>query len=108
MSWGVIDRNRKRSKEFNDALKNGRAKGLAKVTNSLFNSANDGNVTAQIFYLKNRDESNWRDRVETTTNHQISLSQVLDSAKKRVINITPEPKRVNKSSINQGKQGDDK
>ena len=68
----------------------------------------DGNVTAQIFYLKNRDESNWRDRVETTTNHQISLSQVLDSAKKRVINITPEPKRVNKSSINQGKQGDDK
>jgi|TARA_R110000751_G_scaffold137833_2_gene241338 hypothetical protein len=108
VSWGVIDRNRKRSKEFNDALKNGRAKGLAKVTNSLFKSANGGNVTAQIFYLKNRDESNWRDRVETTTNHQISLSQVLDSAKKRVINITPEPKRVNKSSINQGKQGDDK
>ncbi len=108
VSWGVIDRNRKRSKEFNDALKNGRAKGLAKVTNSLFKSANGGNVTAQIFYLKNRDESNWRDRVETTTNHQISLSQVLDSAKKRVINITPEPKRVNKSSINQGKLGDDK
>ena len=33
VSWGVIDRNRKRSREFNEALEVGRAKGLAKVTN---------------------------------------------------------------------------
>ena len=61
-------------------------------------SANDGNVTAQIFYLKNRDERNWKDRTSIDTNHQISLSNVLDSAKKRVIDITPEPKKIKKQS----------
>ena len=107
VSWGVINRNRKRSKDFNNALEDGRAKGLAKVTNSLFMSANDGNVTAQIFYLKNRDERNWRDRVEHETIHKISLSNVLDSAKKRLIDITPEPKKIKKQSKDVADVADD-
>ncbi len=107
VSWGVIDRNRKRSKEFNEALENGRAKGLAKVTNSLFKSANDGNVTAQIFYLKNRDERNWKDRANIDTNHQISLGDIIQTAKKRLIDVTPEPKRLNKTTVSNVKKVED-
>jgi len=107
VSWGVIDRNRKRSKEFNDALENGRAKGLAKVTNSLFKSANDGNVTAQIFYLKNRDEKNWKDRASIDTNHQISLGEIIQTAKRRVIDVTPDPKQINKTTVGDDKKADD-
>ena len=48
--------------EFLEALKKGKAKGLATVTNALFQSARNGNVTAMIFFLKNRDAERWSDR----------------------------------------------
>ena len=46
-------------KEFMDAIKRGRAEGLNKVSNALFEKAIDGNVTAMIYYLKVRDRENW-------------------------------------------------
>ena len=48
--------------EFAEAIKHGQANGIQKVTNSLFKTANKGNVAAQIFYLKNRAQ--WRDRFD--------------------------------------------
>jgi len=48
--------------EVLEAIKRGRAKGIATVTNALFQSAKGGNITAQIFYLKNRDSDEWKDR----------------------------------------------
>ena len=83
VSWSTIDRNRKRSANFEDAIKRGEAKGLAEVTNALFSSAQGGNVTAQIFYLKNRDTENWMDRVET--NHTLSIGSALDNARLRTL-----------------------
>ena len=84
ISWDTLDRNRKRNAEFEETLKRGRAKGLAQVTNSLFKSATEsGNVTAQIFYLKNQDPSTWSDRQEV--NHNLNLAEILSSAKTRVI-----------------------
>lgn len=53
-------------RDIRDALKRGRAKGLSIVTNALYTSALEGNVTAQIFYLKNRSPNEWRDRRELT------------------------------------------
>ena len=83
VSWDTINRNKKRNTEFAESLKRGKAKGLAQVTNSLFKSANDGNVTAQIFYLKNQDPEVWSDRQEV--NHNLHLADILSSAKTRVI-----------------------
>ncbi len=83
VSWSTIDRNRKRSEEFEETIKRGKAKGIAQVTNSLFTSATDGNVTAQIFYLKNQDAKTWKDRVENV-HATINLNDVLSGAKERL------------------------
>ena len=83
VSWNTIDRNRKRSVDFEDAIKRGKARGLAQVTNSLFTSATDGNVTAQIFYLKNQDAKTWKDRVENV-HATINRNDVLSGAKERL------------------------
>ena len=66
------------------ALKKGKAKAIEQVTNALFNNAvHDNNTTAQIFYLKNRDSSNWSDRQEV--NHNLDLKSILTNAKDRLI-----------------------
>lgn len=84
VSWDTIDRNRKRSAEFEDALKRGKARGLAQVTNALFESATEKNsVVAQIFYLKNQDPKIWKDRVENV-HATLDLNQVIDGAKNRL------------------------
>lgn len=83
ISWDTYNKNKKRSLELFEAIKRGEAKGLARVSNSLFKSANEGNVTAQIFYLKNRDSKSWSDRQEV--NHNLNLAEILSSAKTRVI-----------------------
>ena len=49
----------------------------------LFTSATDGNVTAQIFYLKNQDAKTWKDRVENV-HATINLNDVLSGAKERL------------------------
>lgn len=97
VSWSTIDRSRKRSEDFEEALKRGKARGLAQVTNSLFTSATDGNVTAQIFYLKNQDPKTWKDRVENV-HATINLNDVLSGAKERIggqMTDNKEPKIIN-------------
>ncbi|ECE5860682.1 Uncharacterised protein [Salmonella enterica subsp. enterica] len=66
ISTDTIRRRKKDYAEFGEALKKGKAQGVAMVTNALFKNAQEGNVVAQIFYLKNRDPENWRERVEHT------------------------------------------
>lgn len=38
------------------------------VENALLQNALDGNVTAQIFWLKNRKKNEWREKIELPTN----------------------------------------
>ena len=59
----LVDR-RDRYVEYSEALKRGKARGIAAVSNALFTSATRGNVTAQIFFLKNRAPEEWKDRRE--------------------------------------------
>lgn len=46
------------------ALKRGKEVSDYQVENALFKSAVEGNVTAQIFWLKNRRPDKWRDKQE--------------------------------------------
>jgi len=52
--------------ELMEAMLNGRAKGVATISNALFVKAKGGDNTAMIFYLKNRAPNEWKDRVEHT------------------------------------------
>ena len=50
------------------AIKKGRDKSIDMVENALFKSAINGNVTAMIFYLKNRAPERYKDRVDKNIN----------------------------------------
>lgn len=58
----TLYRQMKSEEDVKLAIQRGRSKGMATITNALFQTAKHGNVTAQIFYLKNRDPQQWRDR----------------------------------------------
>ena len=51
-----------KNKEIAEAIKKGKAKGIAKITNALFENASKGNLGAQCFFLKN--QAGWTDRPE--------------------------------------------
>ena len=83
VSWSTIDRRRKEFGEIEEAIKKGEALGVSRVANALYESATiDKNVTAQIFYLKNRSE-NWADKVDTNIN--INIKDALSNAQARII-----------------------
>lgn len=53
---------KKTNREISEALKKGKEVVDLEVENALFESAKSGNITAQIFWLKNRRPDKWRDR----------------------------------------------
>ena len=57
--------------EIAAAIKKGRDKSIDMVENALFKSAINGNVTAMIFYLKNRAPERYKDRVDNNINTDI-------------------------------------
>lgn len=56
--------------EFSEALKKGKEVVDIEVENALYKLAIDGNITAIIFWLKNRKPNMWRDK-PTTDNIEI-------------------------------------
>lgn len=61
-----------------DVLKRSRAVVDFEVENALLKNALSGNVTAQIFWLKNRKKNEWREKIEIPTNpNEISKVQEL-------------------------------
>ena len=65
---------RRNREEIQEAIDHGRAKGLKEVSNALYQAATNGNITAQIFYLKNRDPENWKDRFDQRVNVQTDIT----------------------------------
>jgi hypothetical protein len=64
MNIKTVKKHRTLNPALQEAIDRGRVKGLTEIANSLFESALNGNTTAQIFYLKNRSPDDWRDRYE--------------------------------------------
>ena len=63
--------------EIQQAVEDGRALGVKKVAESLIKTAQRGNVTAQIFFLKNADPENWN-KESTTVNTNVNIQSVED------------------------------
>jgi hypothetical protein len=74
ISYQTLNEKRKEFAEFSEAIELGKAKGIATVTNALFNKAKEGDVAAMKYYLNNRDNANWKDRVDNTVNSTVSVS----------------------------------
>lgn len=55
---------RKNNQDISNALKKGKEVVDYEVENALLQNALNGNITAQIFWLKNRKKAQWRDKVE--------------------------------------------
>ena len=64
------------------------------VTDALMQSATEGNVTAQIFYLKNRDTENWKDRTDVNVATKVSISDALAAARDRALPISDHGAKV--------------
>ena len=52
----------KKYSEISEALKKGKEVVDIEVENALLKSALEGNITAQIFWLKNRKPNRWREK----------------------------------------------
>lgn len=86
ISRASLDRKRKEYEEIEEAIKKGEALGVSKIAQALMNNAiHENNVTAQIFYLKNRSE-NWADKVENS--YTLDLGGILTDARQRIIDAT--------------------
>ena len=68
--------------DINDALKKGKEIVDYEVENALLKRAKQGDVTAQIFWLKNRRPEKWRDKVQFTDDTSLkkldSLIEAID------------------------------
>lgn len=58
----TLYKRRKTHPKFEECIKRGQAKGLAVITNALYENAKGGNFSAQQFYLRCRDRDNWNDK----------------------------------------------
>ena len=71
--------------DFSDAIEGGRSRGISDITNALFDKAKDGDVQAQKYYLNNRDNVNWKDRITNTHDGTIGLTDMSEDELDRKI-----------------------
>ena len=64
--------------ELGEFYKKGQAKGLAKVSNALYEQALSGSTGAACFYLKNRDPDRWSD-LKSVNAVQINVGKMSDT-----------------------------
>jgi len=62
VSEQTINAWKKKFPDFLEAIKEGKDDSDRMVVDSLFRKAIDGDTTAMIFWLKNRQKRNWRDK----------------------------------------------
>lgn len=60
------------SSSFSEALKRGKAKGVAKISNALFEQGMNGQTAAAIFFMKNR--AGWTDKQQIDEKSDTTLT----------------------------------
>ena len=69
---------KQKNSEISDSFKRGQAKGLAEVSNAIYEQALNGSTGAACFFLKNRDPDRWSD-VKSVNAVQINISKMTDA-----------------------------
>ena len=64
--------------ELDECYKRGAARGLADVSNAIYEQALNGSTGAACFFLKNRDPDRWSD-VRSANNIQINVGKMTDT-----------------------------
>lgn len=74
---------KRESQDFRDAIKRGKERGIREIENVLFQAAQEGNMTAAIFFLKNRCPERWNEKskVDISSSQPVML-KVIDDLKK--------------------------
>jgi DNA-binding XRE family transcriptional regulator len=73
ISHETLFKKKRELSDFADAIKRGKAKGIALIANRLVKQAQDGNVAASIFYLK--AQAQWKE----THGVEIDFSRLTDN-----------------------------
>ena len=71
---------KKQLTEFSETIKKGRAKGIQKVSNALFEAALSGNVTAMIFFLKTK--AGWKE--PDVPEHRYSREELIELVEQEI------------------------
>lgn len=82
--------------ELQEAIKRGRHKGIATVTNKLFERASQGHTTEMLFYLKNRAPKEWCEA-------ERQAAQASEPAKVKVEVVSPKKKSKAKAKAKSGR-----
>ena len=69
---------KQKNSDISDSFKRGQAKGLAEVSNAIYEQALNGSTGAACFFLKNRDPDRWSD-VKSVNAVQINMSKMTDT-----------------------------
>ena len=69
---------KQKNSEISESFKRGQAKGLAEVSNAIYEQALKGSTGAACFFLKNRDPDRWSD-VKSVNAVQINISKMTDT-----------------------------
>ena len=69
---------KQKSAEISESFKRGQAKGLAEVSNAIYEQALNGSIGAACFFLKNRDPDRWSD-VKSVNALQINVGKMTDT-----------------------------
>lgn len=71
---------RKKSTKISNALKTGKEEADLQVENALYKEALKGNITAIIFWLKNRKPRDWRDKIQQEITTESAVKLVIDDS----------------------------
>ena len=69
---------KQKNSDISDSFKRGQVKGLAEVSNAIYEQALNGSTGAACFFLKNRDPDRWSD-VKSVNAVQINISKMTDT-----------------------------
>lgn len=73
---------KKKYPKFSEVLKKNKEVVDLEVENALLKNALSGNITAQIFWLKNRRKEQWRDKVEFTGDNIVQKIHIINDLPK--------------------------